>query len=650
MRIPVLVAALICLLVAVVIVPGLAAQLAQYPGAIRSQVTLVPVNVTVTDRNNKPVTDLKQEDFTVLEDGVPQTIGHFVLQRMMPAVPTPSPDAAPGARSEIGQLWKVPTASLTPQTRRVFVIVLGRFAHPGVSKGLDDLTRFVRKDLLPQDLVAVMAWNRATDFSTDREMTARVLERYKKGRQSIDAKLRLRFSGDAAVYGSTGVPANLQAEVDAVFGAPGAVNARHLAPGGPEDLAKLAERNRRTAETVQQQEVARQQQEVAKQIADAEARRRPRNPDEASAARAEPAVDRCFAGLDTDNNCDLPYHEYVALSAQTTQELENLYRAVEYLRYVDGEKHLLFLSEEGLFVPRMEHDLSLAAMANDARVTIETFQASQGVDTGSLPSSEFSTTSSMAGFVSGDRTSAGAGPGGIQANVQNQGGAFARMWGLQSLRNISELTGGRSSFRGAVSQGLDALNSATRVEYVLGFYPSNASWDGKYRRITVKVNRPGLRVTYRHGYYARQSLQPYDRKAFLTYSRIVAAASYDQPIRDIAVKAEASPMPIVAGQPQQMKLEILIDPKRLPFRTENRAHKATLDVTVFFGGAASGSLGDTWRTLQLSVPEASWEQAQKDGILYSLRLPAVKRGDLYKVIVYSYDADLVGTADATIKR
>ena len=70
-------------------VPGFAlrpltAQQSQVPGAIRTGITMVPVDVRVIDRYGRPVTDLKQEDFTLLENGVPQTIGHFSATALAP--------------------------------------------------------------------------------------------------------------------------------------------------------------------------------------------------------------------------------------------------------------------------------------------------------------------------------------------------------------------------------------------------------------------------------------------------------------------------------------------------------------------------------------------------------------------------------------
>ena len=58
----------------------------------------------------------------------------------------------------------------------------------------------------------------------------------------------------------------------------------------------------------------------------------------------------------------------------TRQDLGSIYTGIEYLRFIEGEKRLLYVSTDGLFLPRAEDDLSLAAVANDARVAIDTVQ------------------------------------------------------------------------------------------------------------------------------------------------------------------------------------------------------------------------------------------------------------------------------------
>jgi hypothetical protein len=46
------------------------------------------------------------------------------------------------------------------------------------------------------------------------------------------------------------------------------------------------------------------------------------------------------------------------------------------------------------------------------------------------------------------------------------------------------------------------VQSDTSAYYAIGFHSSNPARDGKYRRLTVKVNRPGIKLEFRPGYYA----------------------------------------------------------------------------------------------------------------------------------------------------
>ncbi|HET9217723.1 MAG TPA: VWA domain-containing protein [Terriglobia bacterium] len=69
--------------VATAILAGLTLA-AQEPTTLRVDVRLVNVVATVTDTRGKFVPDLKPEDFTVLEDGVPQKITHFTQDRDVP--------------------------------------------------------------------------------------------------------------------------------------------------------------------------------------------------------------------------------------------------------------------------------------------------------------------------------------------------------------------------------------------------------------------------------------------------------------------------------------------------------------------------------------------------------------------------------------
>jgi VWFA-related protein len=59
------------------------------------------------------------------------------------------------------------------------------------------------------------------------------------------------------------------------------------------------------------------------------------------------------------------------------------------------------------------------------------------------------------------------------------------------------------------SKALDDILESTSRYYVIGYYPKEISNEGKFRKIKVKVNRPGLKVVTRKGYYEDKPYKEY---------------------------------------------------------------------------------------------------------------------------------------------
>jgi VWFA-related protein len=529
------------------------------PGTIRVRVRLIPVDVIVTDQNGRPVVDLKKEDFRLLENGRPQDIRHFTVQTLTAS--TPEPDRRPAPPG-------VQTPELAPQTARIFLIMMGQGRFQTPFKSVDALIRFVRKDLLPQDQVAVFAYNRATNFTADHEKIAQVLERYKTMHEKIESWLALRMSGLAAIYGSKEIPKSFQSEIDRIFANPAGVDSRKPTPGEMKDQAAM-NRDARTA---------------AEQMLIPET-----NP-----SRNE------FTKLEADAVTDLPFEEYASTYASTHQDVQNIFTCIEYLRYMEREKHLLFFTADGLFLPRLEHDESIASMANDARVAIDTFQ------TGGL----------------------------------NPVFSFSRTFAVSSLRNISQLTGGRASIYEDIGRALTHVNEITRVEYLLGYYPKDENWDGKYKRIEVKVNRPGLRIAYRHGYYARETLQPYDRQEFLAYCRITAAAAYAKELEDIPFLVSTS---FNDFGPPKIKVDLKIQTDKIGFKITDGLYRGKLYTAIFYSGPDGKNISMEWGTQDLELPEAKYPQIMQSGIQFSAWVPQKTPRQILKVVIYDTASDRVGS-------
>jgi VWFA-related protein len=596
------------------------------PGTIRVRVGLVPVDVIVTDDNNRPVTDLKKEDFQVFENGRLQDIRHFSVQTFTPAAAEP---AKPGT------IRLVPTLELAPQSARTFLILLGRGRHNQALKAVDQLIRFVKEDLLPQDKVAVYAYGRATDFTTDHAQIAKVLEQYNKVSEKLESWFELNLKGFRIVYGAREIPKSLQSSVAAIFDGASGLASRQVPPGQVTNEGRIIQEwDRATGIILGNLDRAG---ETGMRLLSAA--------DQAASGMtiAAPTMQSLmsFDQLEAEAiTLGLPFDEFIPRAGDSIGDLQNIFTCIEYLRYVEGEKHLLFFSGGGMLFPygNMEYDKGIATVANDARVAIDTFH------TGGLSPTVMPTQGTT--LASTPR-----GSGATSAPPPPVGSLFS--WGDtaggQSLRTISALTGGHTSIYQDIGKSLDIVDQSTRVEYLLGYYPKDEIWNGRYRQINVKVNRPGVKVLFRRGYFARDHLQPYDKAEFLAYSRISAAMMYPDNIEDVPFKLSASKGADAAGQ-RTVKLDLKIGIAKLEFKNSENLRTDRLRIAAYYQDAGQHPLGNVWQNLDLKLQEATYQGYLKSGIPFSIEIPAVLKDMIIKVVVYDMQGDRIGSRHIRVEK
>jgi hypothetical protein len=91
---------------------------------------------------------------------------------------------------------------------------------------------------------------------------------------------------------------------------------------------------------------------------------------------------------------------------------------------------------------------------------------------------------------------------------------FDRLFASQeTLQTLASDTGGRAfTDTNDLGEAFTQVQRDTSVYYLLGYNSTNASKDGRFRRITVRVKRPGLRVEHRAGYYAERDFAHTNRQ------------------------------------------------------------------------------------------------------------------------------------------
>ncbi len=79
------------------------------------------------------------------------------------------------------------------------------------------------------------------------------------------------------------------------------------------------------------------------------------------------------------------------------------------------------------------------------------------------------------------------------------------------LQQMSETTGGQAFFPLGVKDldaSYDKVVAEIRAQYSLGYLSANTATDGSWRKLDIKVKRPGLKIRSRKGYFAPYRKRP----------------------------------------------------------------------------------------------------------------------------------------------
>jgi VWFA-related protein len=550
---------LLQLAIAIVLFASL--PVAQQPPTFRSGRTLVPLDVRVLDGHGKPVTDLTERDFTIRENGAPQAIAHFSRVTLEPAA-VDEEEALPLRRDR--------AAPLAPAERRVILIVFGRGILELPFRAVTAAIDFVRDRLLPQDHVAVMAYNRATEFTTDREQIIGVLERFRDSHQSLERRLQMSLGGLGGLIGNRRIPGSMQADIDRIFG-DGSLGTREVRS----DPALMDPQVR--------DDIFRDFEEHLKDII-------------RSGTIGGPGFDKFLAWI-----------------APTMHDSGNVHAGIEYLRFIDGEKRLIFTTEEGFALPRTESDLQIARAASEARVTIDT------IHTGGTPAQSV-------------------GESGL--DIEN----FRRVSALSTLRMLAEHSGGQPFSTVRPAAAFAQIDEATRFQYLLAYEQPAPSGTARDHQIRVTVNRPGVTVHVRRGYDAAATPPTLDRRRIMTDMRILTAASIAHDIRDIRIDVKAS---LGRGPDNGRIAEVSgrIDATRLGWmQSDDGRYQVSLELMIGCVDGRGLLAGEHRQPLVVTVTKEAYEKALASGLNFNVTISLTGTPRDIKVIVYDPAIDLIGSA------
>lgn len=422
---------------------------------IRVRSNEVRLDIVVKDKKGRPVKDLTAQDFEVLEDGVGQKIVSFrFVSRESPQ------DANGSAAPKDSNVRLQQTPSALPANRTtpgIIALVFDRLSPEARSLAKKAGIAYATEGMAGGDFTGVfridLSLNTVQSFTDNAELVKAAVESATSAASSTYASSAQR-SRDLADRGAV-----LDRQIDSLQAA--------ATSGG------MAGDNSGAAAAGQ----AAGQAAVAQKIVEMES-----------------SMLQQFENLERDQ--------------QGFATINGLLAVINPMRNLPGRKTIIFFSE-GLALPTSVQTKfpAVISAANRANVSIYTIDAA-GLRTESGTAESARELNSIVAQRIGqqsrgsDRMSSGPYMKSLERNEE-----LLRFDPRSGLGQLADQTGGI-----LIHDTNDLVNGVRRINddmngyYMVTYVPKNEDYNGKFRQVNVKLNRPSLEVQTRKGYYAVESM------------------------------------------------------------------------------------------------------------------------------------------------
>jgi VWFA-related protein len=208
---------------------------------------------------------------------------------------------------------------------------------------------------------------------------------------------------------------------------------------------------------------------------------------------------------------------------------------------------------------------------------------------------------------------------------------------IDTMNMLAERTGGRAFYnRNDLDTAVRKAIEDSDVTYVLGYYPTHGQWNGRFRSIRVKVNRPGISVRTRAGYLATAE-KPVDEKERIALLR--DAVSSPVPAGAIGITVQAAR----DAAARTLTLFITINPEGVTLQPENDRWRGAIDVLVSQHAADGHTLEWTVRTVGMRLKDETYLRLQKEGLRFSHSLEAKPGVTALRLAIRDATSGAVGT-------
>jgi hypothetical protein len=233
-----------------------------------------------------------------------------------------------------------------------------------------------------------------------------------------------------------------------------------------------------------------------------------------------------------------------------------------------------------------------------------------------------------------------------------------------AMRAMAAQTGGTFSDTGGVEAAVSRILDSASNYYTMTYVPTEkAATSGNFRNITVKVDRPGVNLTYRPGYYATDPMRSLTNMKLPPQPTAMQAAMErgglepTQILFHVKVEPGATDNTVAAGnrnEPKGMKapfrhmaVTYKIDIGNMSFeRGGDGRYRADFEFGVMVYDADGKLVNTASKQVRPVVSEAAYASMQKDGAVAHEEVDVPAKGEYWlRVGVHDLASDKVGAVE-----
>jgi len=215
-----------------------------------------------------------------------------------------------------------------------------------------------------------------------------------------------------------------------------------------------------------------------------------------------------------------------------------------------------------------------------------------------------------------------------------------------TMNTVADQTGGKAFYN------TNDLNKAIRdsmedgsTYYTLGYYPEDKNWDNRFRRISVKVNRTGVKLHYRQGYFAIEPKTYAKQDPKIMATDMGSALDINNPI-STALPFQAIVLPPSAQNGNKVQINYGVDPHSVGFELkEDGLQHASIDCGVRAYSKAGDSIKIQGNTFNAALAPEQYQKVMKAIFPCNQTLELPPGEYLLRLAVRDTNNGLIGTAN-----